>query len=353
LVEARKVDTGGSPLRPARTVAGQAVDRCDVLVSVVNHHHVDLLPACLDSVRASRGVTVKLAVLDNASPDGSAEMVRRRYPDAELIAQRQAQGFAANQNTVIAPRLDTARYILLFNDDACLEGDALATLVRFMDGHARAGIAGARMVYPDGSPQVSYGAFPTPLDQLFYLWGLGRLLPKRWRRRVPGAAKRLSRLLPPMARAHLDNWFTARSIPIRVDWVAGCCMIVRPETIAEIGLLDANRYPMYFEDVDWCRRAAEAGWDVWFVPEARVRHHQGASSGAAAGRAWAQGAVGYFARHGSARDVAVVRAGVIARSVIALALFGVARVVAPWKRARLESALERHRDVIRVARATR
>ena len=106
----------------------------DVLVSIVNHHHVDLLPACLDSVlRSAQDVKLHAVVLDNASSDGSADMVRCRYPAVELIAQTSPDGFSANINTIIGPRVDEARYFLLLNDDACLDDGALKTMVAFMD----------------------------------------------------------------------------------------------------------------------------------------------------------------------------------------------------------------------------
>ncbi len=133
----------------------------DVLVSIVNHHHADLLPLCLDSVGpASTGLTVHVTVLDNASPDGSTEMVRRRYPAVELIAQDRANGFAANQNAIIGPRLADARYVLLLNDDACLTEGALSAMVAFMDANPTVGIAAPRLVYPDGSPQSSVRGVP-------------------------------------------------------------------------------------------------------------------------------------------------------------------------------------------------
>jgi GT2 family glycosyltransferase len=292
----------------------------DVLVSIVNHRHIDLLPSCLDSIGpAAPGLTCHVTVLDNASPDGSAEMVRRRYPSVELIAQAEPRGFAANQNTVIGPRLTGARYVLLLNDDACLAEGALSAMVAYMDAHPTVGIAAPRLVYPDGSPQASYAAFPDVLDELLILWGVGRLLPKAWRSRNASVLRRLGPLLPRMTRVYLENWSGTPDRPLLVDWVCGACMIVRAETIHQIGLLDADTFFMYYEDVDWCRRARDAGWRVAFVPHAVVRHHQQGSRSVATERAWAESRIRYFAKQGMRFDAWLLRVNVGAKVRLMLA----------------------------------
>lgn len=321
----------------------------DVLVSIVNHHHVDLLPLCLDSVRRNAtGITVDAVVLDNASTDGSADMVRRQYPEVELIAQARPDGFAANQNAIIGPRLSKARYVLLLNDDACLEDDALAVMTRFMDHHQEVGMAGARLVYPDGSPQSSYAAFPTAWTQTAYLWGLGKLFPKRWRARGAGAWPLLVRLLPRASRTHLDNWVRVPDRPVRVDWVCGACLMARRETIEQVGLLDARSFFMYLEDVDWCRRASNAGWTVMFVPDARVRHHQHASGSAKTICAWAKSAIRYFQKHGSRADVAIMRAGIIIKSLVMIAAFTPVRLVTFGGGCRLRQVVALQRALLRI-----
>lgn len=298
-----------------------------VLVSIVNHRHADLLPLCLDSIGpASAGLTVHVTVLDNASPDGSAEMVRSRYPAVELIAQDRANGFAANQNAIIGPRLAGARYVLLLNDDACLTGDALSALAAFMDAHPTVGIAAPRLVYPDGSPQSSYGAFPRALDQVLSLWGVGRLVPKAWRRKNASLLRRLGPLLPRMTRVYLENWVDTPTLPVFVDWVCGACMIVRAETIRQIGLLDADSFFMYFEDTDWCLRAHRAGWRVAFVPNAVVRHYQQGSRSLTTGRVWAESGIRYFAKHGMRFDAWLLRVNVRAKALLTLAWDSMARL---------------------------
>jgi N-acetylglucosaminyl-diphospho-decaprenol L-rhamnosyltransferase len=312
---------------PASSGGARVPAPADVLVSIVNHRHVELLPSCLDSIGpAAPGLTCHVTVLDNASPDGSAEMIRRRYPDVELIAQGQTRGFAANQNAIIGPRAAGARYVLLLNDDACLAEGALSALVAYMDAHPTVGIAAPRLVYPDGSPQASYGAFPGLLDELLVLWGVGRVVPKAWRSRNAPVLRRLGPLLPRMTRVYLENWSGTPDGPLLVDWVCGACMIVRAETIHQIGLLDADTFFMYFEDVDWCRRAHDAGWRVAFVPHAVVRHHQQGSRSLATERAWAESRIRYFAKQGMRVDAWVLRVNVGVKARLMLAWRTMARL---------------------------
>ena len=320
----------------------------DVLVSIVNHHHVDLLPICLNSVlRSAQDVRVHAIVLDNASPDGSADMVRQRYPTVELIAQTFPAGFSANNNTIVGPRLDEARYFLLLNDDAALEDGALKAMVTFMDAHPDVGIVGARLTYPDGSPQSSYAAFPTVWDEVFYLWGLGKLVPKRLRTRFARIIKPFARVLPRMGRVYLDNWFHTPDRPIAVDWVCGACLLARRETIEQIGLLDAASFFMYYEDIDWCRRAKLAGWSVMFLPQARVRHYQQASHSPITERAWVESGIRYFGKHGSRLDVSILRANVAVKAIMTIVGSGFAWLIRWQNRDRLRRTMLLQRELIR------
>ena len=324
----------------------------DVLVSIVNHWHVDLLPACLDSVLRSAGdVRLHAVVLDNASPDGSAEMVRQRFPDVELIAQALPDGFGANHNTVIGPRIKAARYFLLLNDDACLDDGALQAMVGFMDAHPEVGIVGARLVYPDGSPQSSYAAFPRVWDQVMYLWGLGKLVPKQFRTRFAGAIKPIARFMPRMTRVYLDNWVHTSDSPIAVDWVCGACLMVRQATIEQVGLLDAESFFMYYEDTDWCHRAKLAGWSIMFLPSARVRHYQQASRSPITQRAWVESGIRYFGKHGSRRDVAILRVNVAVKAAVTILGSAAAWLVQSTQRDRLRRRILFQRELIRVSLA--
>jgi len=320
----------------------------DLVVSIVSHNHKALLPACLDSVFKSLGsLSARVVVLDNASKDGSAQFVAEQYPNVELIASKACNGFAANQNSIIEPKLSKARYFLLLNDDTEIEGSALEDMVQFMDECLSVGIAGACLVYPNGSPQSSYAAFPTVWDEVMYLWGLGRILPKDHRIKFKHLIKPMARLLPRLAQVYLDNWIEIPIKPVQVDWVCGACMMVRAKTIKQIGLLDAERFYMYYEDVDLCKRAAEQDWKTYFLPQARVRHFQQASRSRVTALAWAQSSYNYFAKHGSKWDEFILRTNIIARTFLAMVLLSMKWLLKPALRKSLQETLTLQRDLLR------
>jgi len=204
--------------------------------------------------------------VDNGSGDGSAERLaaevrERDWTDWVTIQSRSLNaGFAAGNNSAIRAALAAPlppRYVLLLNPDTIVRPGALMTLIAFLDEHPEVGIAGSRLEDLDGTPQHSAFRFHSVFSELEK--GL-RL----------GLASRL-----------LRRWVTSMPIPAeacQVDWVSGACMIVRREVFDAIGLLDEG-YFLYYEENDFCRRAGRAGWPCWYVPEARVVHLVGQSSG--------------------------------------------------------------------------
>lgn len=193
-------------------------------------------------------LTTEVIVVDNASTDGSPEMVAAEFPEARLIRNAENYGYArANNIGITASR---GRYVLLLNSDTVVPAGALAHLVAFMDGHPRAAACSPRLLRPDGTPQpYAFGGDPTPLYLLRR--GFNRLLLGR----------------------PLHDWAGAE--PIQVDWVSGACLLVRRMAVEQVGLLDEAMF-MYFEDSDWCRRMRLAGWQIWYVPTAAITHIGGA-----------------------------------------------------------------------------
>jgi GT2 family glycosyltransferase len=208
----------------------------------------DLLAACLASLRAVT-LEIEIIVVDNASTDGSAEMVAAEFPQATLIRNATNIGFARANNQGIC--LARGRYVLLLNADTVVPPGALAALVDFMDAHPQAGACGPRLLHPDGTPQpYAFGRDPTPV---YLLWrGLNRLLFHRY----------------------VHDWATDQVQ--EAEWVSGACLIVRREAIEQIGGLDENIF-MYFEDNDWCLRLRRAGWRVYYNPQASITHLGGQS----------------------------------------------------------------------------
>jgi N-acetylglucosaminyl-diphospho-decaprenol L-rhamnosyltransferase len=237
-------------------------------IVIVNYRTGDLAIDCLRSLASvlSEAPDARVIVVDNASGDGSAGQI------GQMIAQRQwgqwaslmelpaNTGYAAGNNAAIRGMLgqpQPPRYVLLLNPDTVVRPGALAELLKFMDAHSDAGIAGSRLEDPDGTPQRSAFRFPTIRSEFDAGLRLGIV----------------SRLL--------RNWLAAP--PVRddahaTDWVAGASMIVRSELFSKIGLLD-EAYFMYFEEVDFCFAAKKAGWPCWYVPSSRVVHLVGQSSG--------------------------------------------------------------------------
>jgi GT2 family glycosyltransferase len=200
---------------------------------------------------------VEIIVVDNASADDSAEMVRTKYSQVLVIENRENAGFARANNQAIAAGSGT--YILLLNSDTEVHEGALQALVAFMDAHPRAGAAGARLLNSDGSPQAACHPMLTPWREAWRLMFLDNLWPK--------------------ASYRIDDWDI--ETPRQVEVIKGACLLLRRAALDEVGLLD-ERYHMYTEEVDLCYRLNEAGWELWYVPRAIVTHHGGASSALAA-----------------------------------------------------------------------
>lgn len=199
----------------------------------------------------------QVIVADNASDDGTVEMLAGRYPQVEVIANTTNLGFAAGCNQGM--RLARGRYVLLLNPDTIVPAGALAQLVIFADQHPDAGIIGPKLLNADGSLQFSARSFPTITAALFRNTILGRLLPKTG-----------------SVRAYLlADW--DHSTVRNVDWVSGACMLIRRELVEDIGYLDAEFF-WGSEDVDYCWRAHKAGWDVLYTPAPAITHVVGRST---------------------------------------------------------------------------
>jgi len=197
-------------------------------------------------------------VVDNASSDGSAEMVRVSFPQVRVIASETNLGFTRANNEAL--RRCGGRYALLLNPDTQVVGDALSRMLDYMEAHPDVGVLGPKLCYADGCPQSSRRRFPTLMTALMESTLLEQWFPRnRWAR-----AYRMAD--------------TPEDVTQDVDWVTGACMLVRAEAIRQVGLLD-DRFFMYSEELDWCRRMADAGWRVVYFPEATVVHHEGQSSG--------------------------------------------------------------------------
>ena len=242
----------------------------DLAVIVVSWNVRQLLGGCLTSVKQSLADSARLGaplaagiwVIDNASSDGSPDMVRTRFPDVHLVANRDNRGFAAANNQGLTLALaHEPRHLLLLNPDTVVRGRALETLVRFLDTTERAGMAGARLVFGDGSFQHSAFAFPGLAQLAIDLFPVpARLHDTRLNGRYPRAR------------------VAADAPPFPIDHPLGAAMLVRRAAVRDVGLMD-TRFFMYCEEIDWAMRFHQAGWQIFCVPAAEIVHYGGQSTG--------------------------------------------------------------------------
>ena len=230
----------------------------DLSIAIVSWNTRELLDQCLQSVFDTvEGIEVEAIVVDNASTDGSADMVAAKYPDVKLLRNRVNLGFAGACNTAL--QHSTGRYYLLLNSDTIVLGDALRSLMEFMDSHPEAGAAGSKHLNADGSLQRSCRRFPDLLTELYDALYLSKLFPK-------------SRIFGSYSMSYWDFDETRE-----VDFAGGSCLMVRREAIEEVGPLDEG-YFMYTEEADWCYRLWQSGWKVYYYPGAQVIHLGGQSA---------------------------------------------------------------------------
>jgi len=237
----------------------------DLSTVIINWNTRELLTGCLRSleqeVKALKPHAALRAgcsdletfVVDNASTDGSAQMVREQFPWVHLIANVENVGFARANNQAI--RESKGRYVVLLNSDTEVRPSALETMRVFMDEHPEAAGCGPRLHNADDSLQPSCYPMLTPGREFWRLIFLDRI----WRR----------------ATYNQHRWDPSE--PRRVDVIKGACLLLRREALDQVGLLD-DQYFMYTEEMDLCYRLLQAGWELWWVPQAVVKHYGEAST---------------------------------------------------------------------------
>jgi GT2 family glycosyltransferase len=324
-----------------------ASERPDISLCIVSWNACGYLRRCLASLyqpadpevtttweRAGRPltrfspeqVTWETVVVDQESLDGSPAMVAAEFPQVTLVEQKPNLGFAGGNN--VAFQHARGRYVLLLNSDTVVRPGWLTELVRYGDAHPEAGLIAPKLVNPDGTLQFSCRRYPSLGAGLFRRTPLEWLAPKNQ-----------------FTRDYLmEDWDHAE--PRNVDWLSGACLMARRELLDRLGGLD-DGYFMYFEDVDWCRRAHDAGWEVHYLPEPVVLHEVGRSSDRRPKRMIVmhhESAFRYFSRHSAfGRNPAgrvLLAAGLAARAALTLGRNEAIR----WKG---------HLDVARQRRAAR
>jgi N-acetylglucosaminyl-diphospho-decaprenol L-rhamnosyltransferase len=231
------------------------MNSADLSVIVVNYNTAGLLSRMFAALNAARGyLQIEVIVIDNASQDNSVQILKSQYPHVRLVENSSNVGFGRANNQAVS--LTNGRYILLLNTDAFVSPDTLVKTVEFMDAQPQCGILGVKLVSEDGSLQPSCRYFPTPWNVFIQSTGLARFFPN-------------SRLVDDMSWDHASTR--------ECDWVPGCYYLIRPAVIGQVGLFDP-RYFIYYEEVDHCRRAKQAGWSVVYYADTQVVHIGGESA---------------------------------------------------------------------------
>ncbi|HZQ07691.1 MAG TPA: glycosyltransferase family 2 protein [Anaerolineae bacterium] len=229
-----------------------------ISICIVSYNTRARLERCLDSIaREAEDSAIQIIVADNASTDGSAELVAERFPRTELIRNAENLNYTRAMNQCL--RQARGEYLLLLNPDTELQTGALNALQNALEQHSPWGAVGARLEYPDGSLQRTGNRFPTFGFLLYEVLGLNARFPNNavQQRNIYG------------------NW--DRTNEREVDALSGACLMVRRAVVEHVGWLD-ERFVMYQEEIDWCKRMAARGWRVGYVPSARVMHSSQASA---------------------------------------------------------------------------
>lgn len=230
----------------------------DISIIIVTWNSQDFIRNCLDSIfLLGDRVSWEIIVVDNDSSDETAKIVREFYPAVNLIENKRNLGYAKANNQGIEGA--QGRYVLLLNPDTQLTENSLSSMYEFMERNPREGALGPKLLNPDKSTQPSCREFPRFSNLIWEFTGLSRVFPTsrifgRWR-----------------------MGYFAFDRPREVDQPMGSCLMLRKGTLDEVGLFD-EEFAMFFNDVDLCYRIKNAGWKIYFHPDAQVIHHKGAST---------------------------------------------------------------------------
>ncbi|MCZ0756858.1 glycosyltransferase family 2 protein [Anoxybacillus sp. J5B_2022] len=231
----------------------------DISIIIVNYNTPKLTVEAIESILKSKTkYSYEIIVVDNHSSDDSVRILKGKFPNIVVIENKQNVGFSKANNQAI--KLSKGRYILLLNSDTIVKEDTIEKMIEFMDKSKKVGASGCEVVLPNGElDRACHRGFPTPEASFYYLVGLARLFPR---------SRRFNQY-------HLG--YMNLNEPHPIDCLVGAFMMVRREVIEQVGLLDEEFF-MYGEDIDWCYRIKQAGWEIYYCPFTSIIHYKGASS---------------------------------------------------------------------------
>lgn len=225
-------------------------------IIIVSFNDQALLERCLSSLYQHMSFQdTQIFVVDNASRDDSANMVRSKFPQVHLMTNDANHGFPSANNQAL--ELCDGEFVLLLNQDTEICDNTLQTLLRIMQSDPTIGILGPRLNFPNGTPQISFGDFLNLTGYLKTILFPDALLTKMNNKRT------------------LDIW--AQQVPVEVDWVTGACFMIRRNVIEDVGKMDGN-YFLFGEEIDWCYRTRQAGYRVCIYPQVAIIHIGGSTA---------------------------------------------------------------------------
>lgn len=283
----------------------------ELSILIINWNTRDHLAECLSSVyESSISCDYEVLVVDNCSSDGSQEMVRERFPDVKLILNPENPGFAKANNQAL--KQSTGELVLLLNPDTVVKPDAIERMVNFLVNSSEAGGAGAHLLNPDGSFQVSAYPQPTLIREFWRMFHFDYF----WHYAIY-----------PMDRWSLDQ-------PRKVDVLTGACLLIRRDALDEVGFLDDDFY-IYSEEFDLCKRLKDIGWTLYWIPDAEVIHFGGQSTKQVDEAMFLrlyEGKILYFRKHHSNLEVSLYKFILLLATLARLALTPIAFFEHPTKR---------------------
>lgn len=235
--------------------------KLDLSVIILNYNTKELLKDCLNSIKKAKknNYSWEIIVVDNASTDGSAEMVKKEFPEMKLIVNEKNLGFAAGNN--VGVKKSSGKYVLFLNPDTIVQPETFSMMIDFMKRYSKTGAATCRVELPSGKLDYAcHRGFPTPWNALTYFSGLAKIFPKV----KCLAGYTLSHL--PLEKTH------------QIDSACGAFLMVRRKAGKEINWWDED-YFWYGEDLDFCYRLKQKNWPIFFVPKTKIIHYKGAASG--------------------------------------------------------------------------
>lgn len=305
-------------------VNASTLNQVSLSIVIVSWNTRELLRSCLQSIFDTVQAELQVIVIDNASGDNSAEMVREQFPKVQLVANATNVGFARANNQAF--EICTGKYVLLLNSDARLLQDTADELLKVLETHTNAAAVGPMILNADGTYQAGGTDFPNLLNETLLAFGVARWLRGGYYPDYPPGKK-----------------------SGEVHWVGGACLLVRRRALEQIGGLDAD-YFMYTEETDWCFRAHKAHWNIRYSPAQRVIHYGGASSAQASSAMKTElykSKLLFFAKHRPRWQYVLLKNIFVASAAGKVIMYSLAAKIQQAQRARYENQAASFRQVYR------